>query len=399
MLRGLITTENFETSEDAGPWVFESDAASIRNFVREMVTQSIVPLMERMCAQWNDQVASRRRGLTGRFNNIAKKWSPFGSSRTASSPLGNPNNPNSNYDFLQGFYRPDAPEAIMRKLADYAYMLRDFKLAQSTYELLRTDYSNDKAWKHYAGVNEMAALTMLISPQSLSARVRADTVDQLLEAASYSYLARSMSPYYALRALAIAVELLLLRGGSSADDGARWACRITELDLTGPFGSALFAERVSAAYATRKGVGSKRWGARPRKSALWSVFATEAWLRLDKPRQAEKNLKEVLKVYDISSKTEPEAIGFQGMRIMLEDLKDTVAMKTGDGDQFAEFDHALAEKLSSTHLQAEQPEMEVLGRGPGATEASAAGATDPLGVGLMPRDHGEEDDLHEEVLS
>jgi len=401
----LTTVESHETAEDPGPWLFDSDTASIRNFVREMVTQSIVPVMERLRDQWNDQIASRRRGLTGRFNSIAKKWSPFGSSRNASSPLGNPNNPNSNYDSLQGFYRPDAPEAIMRKLADYAFMLRDFRLAQSTYELLRTDYSNDKAWKYYAGANEMAAMTMLLNPSGLPAKIRAETVDQLLEAASYSYLARSLSPYYCLRTLAVAVELLMLQGGSGADDAARWACRITELDLTGPLGHALFAERVAAAYASRQGTGSKQWGARKRKSALWSVFATEAWLNLDRPRQAEKNLQEVFKEYDLNAK-ETEAFGFQRMRIMLADLADTVDMKKGDSEPFPSLDAVLARKLGHLEVAGEEPVMEKLDarshRRSSNLVAGGSTMTDPLGVGPMPIERAgrvEDDAAQEEKLS
>ncbi|GME57398.1 hypothetical protein GTA08_BOTSDO13493 [Neofusicoccum parvum] len=53
----------------------------------------------------------------------------------------------------------------MRKLADYAFMLRDFRLAASTYDILRTDFNNDKAWKYYAGANEMTVISTLLVPQ------------------------------------------------------------------------------------------------------------------------------------------------------------------------------------------------------------------------------------------
>jgi trafficking protein particle complex subunit 8 len=39
----------------------------------------------------------------------------------------------------------------MRKLADYAFMLRDWRLAHSTYDIVRKDFGNDKAWKYAAG--------------------------------------------------------------------------------------------------------------------------------------------------------------------------------------------------------------------------------------------------------
>ena len=44
----------------------------------------------------------------------------------------------------------------MRKLADYAFMLRDWKLAHSTYDILRKDFANDKAWKYAAGAQVLS---------------------------------------------------------------------------------------------------------------------------------------------------------------------------------------------------------------------------------------------------
>ena len=111
--------------------------------VREMVAQSIIPFMERCIATWNDQVASRRKGLSGRFISMSKRY--FGTSRGSNSTS------TSNYDAVTASYVPSSNEAKMRKLADYAFMLRDWKLAWSCYDLLRTDFANDKAWRYHAG--------------------------------------------------------------------------------------------------------------------------------------------------------------------------------------------------------------------------------------------------------
>ncbi|CRK34049.1 hypothetical protein BN1723_014817 [Verticillium longisporum] len=154
-LADIKRSDEQEDFEDPTRHIFESDATAIRTFVREMVTQSIIPTMERHVSVWNDQVASRRRGIAGRFMNLSRKWGGFGgSSRTSVGGSGSTSSFES-----QGYYRPDAPEAIMRKLADYAFMLRDWKLAHSTYDLLRSDFSDAKAWKYHAATNEMAALT------------------------------------------------------------------------------------------------------------------------------------------------------------------------------------------------------------------------------------------------
>lgn len=288
--------ELHEDMEGSQPCIYESDTTSIKTFIREMVTQSVVPSMERNISTWNDQVASRRRGISGRFLNLSKKWTGFGSSSRNSSATAS--STNSNYDALQGFYRPDAPEAIMRKLADYAFMLRDWKLAQSTYDLLRSDFNNDKAWKYHAAANEMAAISALLIPQAISSKTRSETVDQQLETASYSYITRCGYTYGALRALALGMELLRLRGGSATDDAARWGARLLEYKVVGVVGEALIKERVSVCYASKKGAGSGKWGSRTRKSALWSILAADAWLTLGKPQQAKLRLDEACTKYD-----------------------------------------------------------------------------------------------------
>ena len=378
----LRETENLEEVENTNRYLFESDETAVKNFVREMVTQSLVPMMERLCTTWNDQVVSRRRGISGRFLSLSKKWTPFGTSRNASSTVGGGSLSGGNYDTLQGFYRPDSPEAIMRKLADYAFMLRDFKLAQSTYDMLRADFSNDKAWKYYAGANEMAAITSLLSISALNAKSRTDGVDQMLETACYSYLTRCAAPFNALRTLAVSLELLKLRGGSATDDAARWASRILELGLVGPTGHALFTERTAACFASRTVTGSRGWGSRRRKAALWSVLATESWLSLEKTRQAEKCLKRVFQLYQISSR-DPSSLAFDDMKSFLLDLREAVAAKRGSESAFeslATSQHQVVEE-EPIMLEKQKPEIRshrksIIGMSPAPTISLQPGLSD-----------------------
>ncbi|KAI1452743.1 hypothetical protein F4805DRAFT_406434 [Annulohypoxylon moriforme] len=285
-------SEDQEDFEDPTRYIFESDATAIRTFIREMVTQSIIPTMERHVSVWNDQVASRRRGLAGRFVGLTKRWGFGGNSRTSFAGPGS----GSNYD-SHGFYRQDAPEAIMRKLADYAFMLRDWKLAHSTYDLLRGDFNNDKAWRYHAAASEMTAISLLIMPQNLTAKSRAELIDTAFEAAFYSYITRCSAPYGALRCLSLGLELLRLRGGSSVDEAAKWGLRLLESKITGPVGDALIKERLAVCYASKQGMGTHRWGSRRRKSALWSVLGAEAWVLQGKYIQAQRCLNEARKTY------------------------------------------------------------------------------------------------------
>lgn len=318
--------------DDTGPCIYESDAAAVRALVRELTTQSVIPVMERQCAQWNDQIVSRRRGISGRFLSFSKKWtSPFGGGgRNLSSPFSSsssspttPNAPtsssNSNYDALRGFYPPETPEHLMRKLADYAFMLRDYRLAQSVYDMLRNDYANDKAWKYQAGAIEFTATTALLtgSPPTKS-RTPENAPDALLETASFFYSTRCLDPYAALRALAVGSELMQLRAQASpqtglgppaatthltvtADDAARCTSRIIEMQLVGQAGYALACERAAACYAGRTGIGVHSWGTRRRKAAFWNVLAAERWLQLDREQQATDCLSEVVRLYGVDS--------------------------------------------------------------------------------------------------
>ncbi|KAK4125443.1 hypothetical protein N657DRAFT_642161 [Parathielavia appendiculata] len=282
-----------EDFEDPTRYIFESDATAIRTFVREMVTQSVIPTMERNVSVWNDQVASRRRGISGRFMSLSKRFT-FGSSGRSSSSSGSSSS--SNYDVL-GFYRADSPEAIMRRLADFAFMLRDWKLAMSTYELLRGDFQNDKAWKYHASANEMAALALLIMPPNMSSKTRIETISQMIEQAFYSYHTRCNSLYGATRCTLLALELLRLRGGAGLDEAVRWDIRVLESRLMGTVGDALLRERMAVYYASKSGTGSQEWGSRRRKSALWSVLGAEAWMAQAKYVQAQKCLNAARRMY------------------------------------------------------------------------------------------------------
>ena len=185
----------------------------------------------------------------------------------------------------------------MRKLADYAFMLRDWKLAQSTYGLLRVDFNDDKAWKYYAGANEMSAISTLLGQQTPSTKARTEAVNQMLDTASYSYLSRCAAPYFALRCLVLGAELLKASGEASADDAARWVTRILEMNLLGPDGQALLTQQVAQCYAARRGTAGKSWAARRRKAAMWNIFAASAWLELNKFSPARQCLDEANGVY------------------------------------------------------------------------------------------------------
>ncbi|KAF7507815.1 hypothetical protein GJ744_010116 [Endocarpon pusillum] len=309
-------------------YLFESDVTALKSFVRELVAQSVIPHMENRVAFWNDQVASRRRGISGRFMSISKKWTGFGSisSRNSSSQSGSGSGVSGNYDSLQGIYRYDTPEALLRKLADYAFLLRDYKLAASTYEMLRTDYGNDKAWKHHAGANEMCAISNLLNPMATAAKTRVDGFDQMMETASYSYLTRCSDPQNALRCVVLGVELLKVRGRTAAETAAKWAIRIQELGLVGAVGHVLVSERVASCFAAQVGTSSGAFSGRKRKAAFWSIMAADEWFKLGKTELAALRLEDADAFYGSIVSSEGTQ-HFKEMSLFLEQLHLAINMK------------------------------------------------------------------------
>ncbi|KAI9893153.1 MAG: hypothetical protein M1814_000701 [Vezdaea aestivalis] len=343
----ICRKEKADDGDSLSPCIFESDANAVRTFVREMVTQSIIPYMERSIATWNDQVASRRRGISGRFMSLSRKWTGFsGSSRSTSGGNSTASGDGSNYSTVHGFYKPDAPEATMRRLADFAFMLRDWKLAHGVYELLKSDFSNDKAWKYHAGAYEMSALSLLISSPGSINKTQAESLDAALETAHYSYITRCGSRYEMLRCLTFAVELFQFSGSHGCDHAAQWATRIIDMDLTDYIGTALFTERVAACFATKvlspRGIVTYR----RRKASFWSVLAANAWKDLQLYAQASRCLQFAEVDYgglpnsSSSYSTFEEALGFmENLRRVLKEA--TATANTGGHSESGQGANAL----------------------------------------------------------
>ncbi|KAL8666346.1 MAG: hypothetical protein Q9202_001617 [Teloschistes flavicans] len=299
---------------DTATRIFESEAVAIRSMVREMLTQSVVPFMESRIVTWNDQVASKRRGIGGRFISLSKRWTGFGSSKGSNGPTANQVSSSSNFDVDRGFYPPEAPEAILRQLADYAFMLRDFKLAYTTYDSLRTDFSNDKAWTYHASASEMAVVSFLLIQQTLTNKLRIEGVDQKLDSALYSYLTRCSMPSGATRALVLAIELLAGRGPSATEDAAKWAIRLLELEILGPIPQALITERLADVHQLHAGLGTSKIGSRRRQAAFWTMLSSALWTKFDRPALAGARLREARAMMGDSGQEEAKELPFPTMQ-------------------------------------------------------------------------------------
>lgn len=325
-----------EVDESQEKLIYSADSNAIRALLRELVAQSVIPHMEQRIALWNDQVASRRKGISGRFMSISRRWGGFGGSNRSSSASGLTGSGSSgNYDGVQGFYRHDTPEAILVKLAAFAFMLRDYKLAASTMELVRSDFSNDKAWKYAAGANEICCLASLLNPLTgtASAKFKLEIFDQMLDTALSSYLNRGQDPTLALRAMLLGLELLKVRGKAAAEIAAKYGIKAIELGLVSPgsIGHVLLSERIASCFGSQIGAGGTTGlGTRRRKAALWNVISADEWMKLGMAAYASERLDEARELY-ADTKHGDSIVHFAELDGFMRQLQFTIRIKLGQG--------------------------------------------------------------------
>ncbi|PIA54301.1 hypothetical protein AQUCO_00900680v1 [Aquilegia coerulea] len=136
--------------QDLGCFLNMDDLDEIKDLMQELSSKHIIPHMEQKVRVLNQQVSATRKGFRNQIKNL---WWRKGKEDTPDAPTGT-------------MYTFSSIESQIRVLGDYAFMLRDYELALSNYRLLSTDYKLDKAWKRYAGVQEMMALTYFMLDQS-----------------------------------------------------------------------------------------------------------------------------------------------------------------------------------------------------------------------------------------
>ncbi|KAL2621911.1 hypothetical protein R1flu_002116 [Riccia fluitans] len=133
-----------------GCFITQADVEEVTDFVLDIAVKHIIPTMELRVRTLYQQVAATRKGLKNQLKNL---WWRKGKDEVPDVS----NGPQYTYTSM---------ESQIRVLADYAFMLRDYELALSNYRLLSSDYKMDKAWKRYAGVQEMIGLSLFMLDQS-----------------------------------------------------------------------------------------------------------------------------------------------------------------------------------------------------------------------------------------
>ncbi|CAN0847587.1 Trafficking protein particle complex subunit 8, partial [Linum grandiflorum] len=126
------------------------DISALKDLMHEFSSKHVIPYMEQKVRLLNQQVSATRRGFRNQIKNL---WWRKGKDDPNETPSGS-------------MYTFSSIESQIRVLGDHAFMLHDYELALANYRLISTDYKLDKAWKRYAGVQEMMALAYFMLDQS-----------------------------------------------------------------------------------------------------------------------------------------------------------------------------------------------------------------------------------------
>nr|XP_009397412.1 PREDICTED: trafficking protein particle complex subunit 8 isoform X1 [Musa acuminata subsp. malaccensis]XP_009397413.1 PREDICTED: trafficking protein particle complex subunit 8 isoform X1 [Musa acuminata subsp. malaccensis] len=137
-------------NDDIACFLSTDDINAVRDFMLDLSSNYVIPHVEQKIRILNQQVAATRKGFRNQIKNLWWRKGKEDTPETANGPI----------------YTFSSIESQIRVLADYAFMLRDYELALSNYRLLSTDYKLDKAWKRYAGVQEMTGLCYFMLDQS-----------------------------------------------------------------------------------------------------------------------------------------------------------------------------------------------------------------------------------------
>ncbi|KAL2315476.1 Transport protein particle subunit trs85-1 [Schizosaccharomyces pombe] len=244
------------------------EVEGMKKFVQTMLYDSIYPFMQRCVRAWEEDLTPQYGNLTTRLLFASKKyWSRNHSSHSQG-----------NYDPLSLIYSSEKQESIKRKMADFSFMLRDYKRAYEIYDEIRNTFSQDKAWNYLASCEEIQIICLLMQNRNISLKSQISYLNKWFDEMVYIYAVRLHSFYYTFRSVLVTSLLLSLKPAFSIDFAASWLAKILEpgpISLN-PFETSFLNTTIAGMYSNKEHVGVTD-GNRRRKAAFWFAYSAGFW--------------------------------------------------------------------------------------------------------------------------
>ncbi|PVU99752.1 hypothetical protein BB559_000428 [Furculomyces boomerangus] len=163
--------------------------------IKQIAIQGLISHMQRQIITLSEQTSTVRKGITGRLFSAGRKYFSGTNSKLSTK---------STDDYGEVFYLRGSTEHKLRKLADYLFMLKGYKLAQAVYVVSSREFNSDRSWKCFAGAQEMIGLCKLLDNEKNSRDRSITYLSSALTSYSKSvwlselYMFRSLIFYYEL---------------------------------------------------------------------------------------------------------------------------------------------------------------------------------------------------------
>jgi hypothetical protein len=137
----------------------DADVRELDAFVSGPLCHIVVAHLQQRLWQLEAIVKEKRQGLKNTFRSWlgGKKVSSPGAAAAVLGGISPAASASGGGGAAAARYLGTSIEAHMRQIADYALFLGDYTLAHSYYRSVASEFKSDKAWRHYAHANEMAA--------------------------------------------------------------------------------------------------------------------------------------------------------------------------------------------------------------------------------------------------
>ena len=260
--------EDFETVHaQFGPYCYKIDGIeALETGLITIAQDSVYPYLDNVMRAWQESGNSKRSNSFG-FGKLLKKLVNSGPPRPENNLFADVCRSMQPHVASIPARRPEVNlDMQFRRLADIAFMVKNYTLANSAYDSLRKTFSATQRWAELGAASEMTAVTAAIIMLSPSDVIHA------VDSAMYTYNSRIHSYAHALRC-ALLTSLCLVDKGDQLLAAEILSMALMDINpILGsgvhPAQTAMLMEELSLAYA-RKG-----WN---RKVRLWKKLAAAEW--------------------------------------------------------------------------------------------------------------------------
>lgn len=210
-----------------------------------IVEEMMIPFMHRKLVFWDETVLQPRKSIF-QSNKFFRRFISPKSNHPIAHKVNDPQDP-AEGDIM---FPASSPEFLLRKLADWSFMLSDFKKAYSIYDLLTKDFESYP--QYLAPCLEYKTISLLMGAQNIiTAKTIKTEVDPLMTRAIEQY--KKQDEKHSLRVIHCILtfsDLLLSLSDTwvSSPLAVNYLTYIQKSHLLGPYATVIILERIAYAY-------------------------------------------------------------------------------------------------------------------------------------------------------